>query len=290
MRILRADESRPANVVPARAAPALMLFLVLLAPTAGGAGDVFPFLFGADGEQEVPPVATVATGGCYAVLDEPAMQVNITCAHSVVGATAAHIHAGPAGSAGPIVFDLGDPSTSPFFAIWNGLSPQDIADLHAGGFYVNIHSKAHPGGEIRGQILPRAVGDLVFFPDESQVVPPTGSLATAGCTAELSDMSFNLTVTCDHDVVEPTAAHVHRAAVGANGPLLFDLGDPTAPLTETVFMLPPDLAEYVAGLLYLDVHSAAFPDGEIRGQLVQEQIFADGFESGDTTAWSATLP
>lgn len=233
---------------------------------------------------------TTATGGCQAALDEPAAQLNIVCVHTVVGADAAHIHIGPPGVGGPVVFDLGDPSVSPFSASWTGLSATDVANLLAGDLYVNIHSPLHPSGEVRGQIVERTIDDFVFFPNQSQSVPPTGSKATGICSGDLSDNVTMLTVTCSHDVTAPTAAHIHQGAAGTNGPILFDFGDPTSPFTGTFAMVPPEQAELAAGLLYVNIHSGAFPSGEIRGQLLAEQVFFDGFESGDTAAWSTTVP
>jgi len=266
-----------------------LLGLVLsTVPGPSGAGEVIPFVFGLGGEQEVPPVETAATGGCYAVLD--VAQVNITCAHDVVAASAAHIHVGAPGVAGPIVFDLGDPSSSPFSASWPDPAPRDVEDLLAGNLYVNIHTAANPGGEIRGQIVERTIDDFVFFPDGEQEVPPTGSEATGVCAGDLADDVITLTLSCSHDVFMPTGAHIHRGAAGVNGPILFDLGDPTSPIVSVAALLPPDIAELAAGLLYINIHSTAFPGGEIRGQMVVEQIFADGFESGDTSAWSQTVP
>ena len=163
-------------------------------------------------------------------------------------------------------------------------------DLLAGVLYVNIHSRAHPDGELRGQIVHGAIDDLVFCPDGAQVAPPTGSGATASCTADFSNGVTQFHIACSHDVALPVAAHVHRGAVGVNGPVLLDLGDPTSPFQVTSLLLPPELAELAAGLLYLDIHSETFPEGEIRGQIVTHRLFEDGFESGDTSAWAATVP
>lgn len=264
------------------------VLLLLVSPLASSAGSVTPFVFGADGEQEVPPIDTTATGGCLAVLD--VTQLNLVCAHNVTSANAAHIHLGAMGANGPIVFNLGDPSVSPFSASWTDLSEEEMAGLIAGDFYVNIHSTANPSGEIRGQILMRTIDDFVFFPDQAQSVPPTGSEATGTCMGDLSDNGITLTVSCSHDVAVPTAAHIHRGGSGTTGPIVFPFADPTSPFTEVFTLLPQDIAELAGGLLYVNIHSASFPAGEIRGQLVVEQVFADGFESGDTSAWSNTVP
>lgn len=66
--------------------------------------------------------------------------------------TAAHIHRAGAGTNGPVVYPL---STVPF-AITSGsiaLTSEDVADLSAGNFYLNVHSLSNPGGFARAQII-----------------------------------------------------------------------------------------------------------------------------------------
>ncbi|MCH9648233.1 MAG: CHRD domain-containing protein [Deltaproteobacteria bacterium] len=271
----------------------ILTFSLLTAATPTHAGSVIPFLFPADGGQEAPPIVTTATGGCFAVLDgliPPAAQLNIGCAHNIPDATAAHIHIGAPGVSGPIVFDLGDPSTSPFFTSWPDLTTDNVADILAGNLYVNIHSTTHPSGEVRGQIVEPASLRFVAKPNQGESVPPTGSAAVGDCSATLSNPPADLTVACTHDVFMPTVAHIHRGAAGTTGPVVFDLGDPTSPINIIVSPGPEGFAELAAGLFYVNIHSDAFPAGEIRGQLVSDRFFADGFESGDTTGWSLAVP
>src|SRR5450830_716780 len=68
----------------------------------------------------------------------------------------AHIHTGVAGANGPVIVGLtknGDNGwTVPAGAKF---SDEQYAAYLAGGLYVNVHSAAHPGGEIRGQLLPK---------------------------------------------------------------------------------------------------------------------------------------
>jgi hypothetical protein len=72
-------------------------------------------------------------------------------------ATAAHIH-GPADmmtNAG-VVIPLGQGAPSSPMTGSATLSPQQADDMMAGKWYVNVHTQANPGGEIRGQVMPEA--------------------------------------------------------------------------------------------------------------------------------------
>jgi hypothetical protein len=68
----------------------------------------------------------------------------------------------------------------------------------------------------------------------------------------------------------PTAAHIHDGAKGVNGPVLIKL-DRTADgfaVPAGAKLTPEQLAKFKAGNTYINVHSEAFPPGEIRGQLM----------------------
>jgi hypothetical protein len=69
--------------------------------------------------------------------------------------------------------------------------------------------------------------------------------------------------------VQGTAAHIHIGAAGKNGPV-------AVPLTKEgdTYKVPPgtklnadQMKAYKAGELYVNVHSAANKDGEVRGQI-----------------------
>jgi cysteine-rich repeat protein len=112
-----------------------------------------------DGAQEVPPVATAATGTATFVLNGDGTLGYSVTTTGLTG-TAAHIHAGAVGVDGPILIPLAGGPT-----VWSGatapLSPEDLARLKGGTLYVNVHTAANPGGEIRGQIgfTPPVSGD-----------------------------------------------------------------------------------------------------------------------------------
>jgi len=106
--------------------------------------------------SEVPPNMTRGTGMAEAWLDKTSnlLKWKITYTGLSGPATAAHFH-GPASAganAGVVV---------PFASAATPIEGQatitaaQAADLMAGRWYANIHTAANPGGEIRGQMLPR---------------------------------------------------------------------------------------------------------------------------------------
>src|SRR5262245_29798674 len=227
------------------------------------------FVFHLRGEQEVPPTASTASGGCMATFNPGASELTITCVHNIVDATVMHIHRGAAGVNGPIAFDFGNPA-SPVNATWTGMSPADIANLLAGLLYVNVHTAGRPTGEIRGQILTRTVDMVSFTANGGQVVPPNGSSATASCTADLDNAAAALAVSCTHNLASPDSVHIHEAPFGTNGPAVFTFPSAVSPISANVPMTPQLVADFAATFLYLDIHGSAgsesMPSGETRGQ------------------------
>lgn len=129
--------------------------------------------------------------------------------------------------------------------------------------------------------------------DGGQEVPPSGSPAAGYVrTGPNSPGGTDFWIEVVHDIANPTAAHIHNAPPGFNGPIIFDLGDPTSPIFIPSFDMGPFITELFAGDLYVNIHTAAFPGGEVRGQIfpASAEIFADGFESGDTSSWSSSVP
>jgi hypothetical protein len=105
------------------------------------------------GDQEVPANTTTGKGKVEATLDtgSKAFSYHITFSGLTGPATAAHFH-GPAapGANAPPVVPIAHPA-SPTSGKAT-LTDAQIADLEAGKWYFNVHTAAHPGGEIRGQL------------------------------------------------------------------------------------------------------------------------------------------
>ena len=70
-------------------------------------------------------------------------------------ATLAHFHGpAPIGANAAVALAFAQPVASPYEGRAM-LTQQQAADLLAGLWYVNVHTAAHPGGEMRGQMIER---------------------------------------------------------------------------------------------------------------------------------------
>jgi hypothetical protein len=111
------------------------------------------------GAQQVPPVQTAATGTADLTYDAATRVLTWSVTYNGLSgpATMAHFH-GPAaeGKNGPPVIWLAEKGatvTSPIKGQAT-LTPDQAQQMMAGDWYINVHTKANPSGEIRGQVLP----------------------------------------------------------------------------------------------------------------------------------------
>jgi hypothetical protein len=103
----------------------------------------------------------------------------------------------------------------------------------------------------------------------AQEVPPVNTAATgSGTIIVLMDRSVSGTVSTSG--VAGTAAHIHLAAPGQNGPVIIPLnktGENLWAVPDSIRLNDAQYEAYRLGNLYVNVHSAANPAGEIRGQV-----------------------
>jgi hypothetical protein len=121
-----------------------------------GGGDLPTFTATLSGANEVHSADTSGTGSITATLDGTVFRLSGSYSGLSGVVTVAHVHTGAAGAIGGIVFDLtateGATDGSGTLSATQTLTSKKIASLNAGNLYVNLHTAANPGGEIRGQL------------------------------------------------------------------------------------------------------------------------------------------
>jgi len=251
---------------------AIMLGLALLAPpTQAGVGGIEWRVAMLTGAQETPPVASAAFGGGVFVIDKCANTLSYYIVFQGLTETAAHIHgfAGPGAAAG-VVHAL--PAGNPKIGVWAYTDAQEPSIL-AGLTYVNIHTAANPGGEIRGQIVTH-VAEL----DGAQETPPVASAAGGWGAFNIDTVTNTLSYYIVFGGVAETAAHIHGyAAHGAPAGVVHPL--PAGSPKVGVWNYPEaNERQILDGMTYVNIHSAANPGGEIRGQIVPIVAPIDGMQ------------
>jgi hypothetical protein len=144
--------------------------------SAGGPGGGAPIriVVPLTGAEVVPPVQTSASGTFTLLVEAlPSGSFNISFelgVKDIADVTAAHIHLGPTGAEGPVIAPLftGPAKIGSFSGVLaqGSIAEKDLAGplagktfqelsgaVLSGQAYVNVHTKAYPNGEIRGQII-----------------------------------------------------------------------------------------------------------------------------------------
>jgi hypothetical protein len=235
------------------------------------------------GMQEVPAVITSGTGFVIAELNAGATQLTSSVYWSGMtsNTTMGHIHGpGAVGVGGaPVIFNYNVPTIPPsnsgeVIGATFAINAAQLVQLRANELYANIHSVNNMGGELRAQLVPATLvrsGPL----QASQEVPPTGSNGTGRAIAVAFQDNLHAAVSASWSGMSSSvnAGHVHGpAAPGANAnPPIFDLMPPAGVAGSVVHRLwdmGANAAHLGNNLLYVNIHTATNPSGEIRAQLV----------------------
>jgi hypothetical protein len=254
------------------------------------------------GAQEVPAVDTAASGTAVFFIGEDGNTLSYQLSvNNLTDAVAAHIHLGQPGESGDVVAPLfaGDPTTLNGTLAAGTLTDDDltgtlegstvkdlIREILNGNAYVNVHTSAHAGGEIRGQlaISPSATlrATLSGAAEDPAIDTAATGYAVFTMSADGQSLEFELGVEGAQNVV---AAHIHLGQPGDMGPVIVPLfsGGPTSEdgilamgtLTSADFVndlegssMADLLTEMLSGNTYVNVHTQANPMGEIRGQVL----------------------
>lgn len=230
--------------------------------------------FPLSGLQEIPQVTTDAMGSGYALLDTLSNSVELAVVTTgVEDATMAHIHTGFAGENGPVLAALTQSADDANVWMSDGellLTADIVGVLVSGGHYVNVHTPANAGGELRGQITASNIEVYGVVATGDQEVPAVTTDASGVGAITLNTTTGSITGTITVTGITPTMAHIHVGEAGVNGGVVLPLTDEGM----GVFTVPADtvldmaqMALMQADGLYTNFHTTDNPSGEIRGQI-----------------------
>ena len=185
-----------------------------------------------NGAQEVPAVATQATGTAEFNFDDATKTLSgviETTGLDVTKVNGQHIHKAACGASGSFVKVLTKPGDNGVIVLDTGdpwqMSDSDVEALTKGELYVNVHTEANPGGEIRGQIYKEGSADTC---------PAGGAGGDGGSTTVPTDGGGNTSSSggaADGGTAAPPGddggCSTSGSSDGSNG-LLFALGIGTA--------------------------------------------------------------
>lgn len=244
------------------------------------AAESFITLLG--GDQEVPAIEVDGQGlaALHYTSNTNVLEINILVSDLTGPITGIHLHNGDLGENGDVVENL-----TPFLngnSVSVKIQAGDYIDaLRSEEIYINVHTEANAGGEVRGQLV--GTEGLVYdsWMTGSQEVPANDAISFGFAIGELeSDLSgMNTAILVDNSSGDISGAHFHNAASGSNGGVVLNLSE----FITGSFILTDDalavddafVSSFLSGDLYLNVHTELYPAGEVRGQVYR--IARDGY-------------
>ncbi len=232
-----------------------------------------------NGQEVVPAVATSAFGlGSFTLsMDKNNLGFKLICKGLSGPIVGVKLHKGGLNQEGPVVQDL---STSIDGNIIVGrFSPNAalVNSLLAGEIYVSVSTAAHPNGEIRSQLRLKNGLSLVAFADGQQMIPVIATEAKAIGVFRLSPTldTFYYDIVVDGVVSNIDYAHLHVGYAGVvYGALQLDFtsniaGNRIKGFLKGAAISATSINRLLIRNMTLIIHSAEYPGGEIRGEVVR---------------------
>lgn len=247
------------------------------------------------GENEVPPIATRADGTMNVEFDESdnTLTVDGTFDNLIsdlieIGDSSAHLHVGDEDDVGPVVFDVDvdadADNRSGTFEFSRELRDEEVGAFEDNEYYLNIHTEAYPGGELRGQLdedaptyaaLAESFGTRLTDdaqPHADEIDTDADGWAWAIMRDDDAMVASGAAENLTSEVTEVTIEH---AEPGETGNVVFTLdhemtNDDTVRFWHRDDFSGDQVEEFTAGDYYINVATEEYEDGELRGQLEDE--------------------
>lgn len=228
-----------------------------------------------NGTQVVPSITGGGTATAYITVNETTGAVDATLnLHNITNSTNAHIHNGVAGVAGAVAQGFtGAAGDTTWTISGETLSTGTGSNLEAllnGETYVNVHTVTNGGGEARGQIVPSgvAMARVVLTAAEASATNASGTsagTATGYVTVNKNVSPATMQANISYSGVTASNAHVHT---DNGGGVVLDLAPAGGSGSGSGTLTATQLTEFETDQFYINLHTAANPGGELRGQVL----------------------
>lgn len=227
------------------------------------------------GEAESPTGDPVGTGTATVRLRKGKARVCYQLAvRNLPRAVAAHIHRAKAGSSGNVVVPLRTPNAAGKSKGCAKASKALVKAIlaHPASYYVNVHTGEFPDGAVRGQLTGTSTasfGKILKRTLTGTTEPNATGSAVFRIRKGAGFICYRLHI--ENVTLPAAAAHIHRGAAGANGPVVVPLDTPDATGNSSgCATVAADLIDEILGNLagfYVNVHTKEHPGGAARAQL-----------------------
>jgi Cu/Zn superoxide dismutase len=239
-----------------------------------------------NGDQEIPPVTSNASGYAFCQLNTGLDSISYVLFYKGLQPVSAHIHHGDVGIAGPVILPLQSVQSGLYLGK-SVLIDEDVTSFLKDEFYFNLHTTDNPSGEIRGQIITNILNAFAFdLCGEQEVIVknvPAHGAAYVGINKAKTELDY--AIIADDLNGDAVTCFIYEGAFGSNGPSLLSLGLPNpfvdryAPINESI------ANKIIADRGFINIHTAANPSGEIRGQIRRDlsckiNVATKHFENG----------
>ncbi|MEX2604076.1 MAG: CHRD domain-containing protein [Gracilimonas sp.] len=237
------------------------------------------------GAFEVPAVKTHGSGAVVLEMREDSLYVSGSFSGLSAEYSASHIHTAITGTNGGVAIGLtpsmgADNMSGVYLADENKfeLTTEQQTALWNRELYVNVHTSANPGGELRGQVTAPVTAAFYASLSGSAENPSLDVGGSGALTIELSGDSLFASGSFSGLESDFTASHIHTGHSGTNGGvsqgLMVETEDNTSGIysfADNRFELTSDqINNLFARNMYINVHSLENGGGELRGQVLGE--------------------
>ncbi len=224
-----------------------------------------------NGIQQVPPPIppTQGFGFNQTTINGTLDGLSTTVFVNDIQPTSVKIHIAPPGQTGPVLTEM-DPTAVPgLYTKTYPITPAQLTDFAQGRLYINVTSNNFPNGELRGVMKNTLRKGYAFDLCGVQMVPPTNSnaLGIGVASVDQADCYLNYKIITDGLAGLPTDSYFADGDFGQ-----FDTIFHTTPKTEPIIAGLHEIRAALGPVIensgsHVQISTAAYPNGEIRGQV-----------------------